>query len=124
VADDNFDAASMLAEYLELLGHQVWTASDGQDALEKTESLKPEVVVLDLGMPRMDGYEAARRIRATALGPHLTLIALTGWGQESDRARTRDAGFDWHVVKPVDPDALGELLQRAREPQAGAGGQA
>jgi PAS domain S-box-containing protein len=117
VADDNEDAADMLAEVFKLLGHEVWTANDGAEALERAIEVQPDVVVLDLGMPRMDGFEAARRIRETPQGKHALLVALTGWGQESDRQRTRDAGFDKHLVKPVDPTALSALL--ASSPDAG-----
>lgn len=110
VADDNLDSVGALAELLELLGHEVWTAHDGLEALERAAEVKPDVVVLDLGMPRMDGFEAARRIRETPEGKSAFIVALTGWGQESDRRRTREAGFDMHLVKPVDPKALSALL--------------
>jgi signal transduction histidine kinase/CheY-like chemotaxis protein len=110
VADDNVDGASMLAELLELGGHQVWVARDGQEALEMAIEFEPEVVFLDLGMPRMDGYEAAQRIRATSAGRGMLLVALTGWGKEEDRVRTREAGFDQHLVKPVDGASLARVL--------------
>jgi CheY-like chemotaxis protein len=110
VADDNEDSVVMLAELFKLLGHEVWTASDGAEALERASEVHPDVVVLDLGMPRLDGFETARRIRETPGCKSALLVALTGWGQDSDRQRTREAGFDKHLVKPVDPKALSALL--------------
>lgn len=110
VADDNVDAANSLARLLGLLGHDVATAHDGLDALEKTAQTRPDVVFLDLGMPRMDGIEAARRIRELPGGDGILLIALTGWGQESDRQRTLAAGFDWHLIKPIGVAELTEIL--------------
>jgi PAS domain S-box-containing protein len=110
VADDNVDAAASLAELLQLLGHQVWTAQDGQEALEKVMCLGPDIVFLDLGMPRMDGIEAAKCIRALSEDRATMLVALTGWGQESDRQRTFEAGFNCHLVKPVDAAALSAIL--------------
>ena len=110
VVDDNEDARTSLAELLQLLGYPVWTANDGVDALEKAESLCPDLVFMDVGMPRMDGIEAARHLRAQANGDQLLLVALTGWGQDIDRRRTDDAGFDTHLVKPVELDALQKVL--------------
>ncbi|HEX6245675.1 MAG TPA: ATP-binding protein [Polyangiales bacterium] len=110
VADDNEDSVVMLAELFKFLGHDVWTANDGAEALERAIEVQPDVVVLDLGMPRMDGFEAAKRIRGTPAGRSALLVALTGWGQDRDRQRTREAGFDTHLVKPVDPAALSALL--------------
>ena len=110
VVDDNEDAATSLAMLLEHLGHEVMTASDGQDGVEKAGSLCPQVVFLDLGMPRMDGIEAARRMRALPDGEATILIALTGWGQAHDLQRTRAAGFDHHLLKPINPDSLTQLF--------------
>jgi CheY-like chemotaxis protein len=110
IADDNADAVTSLARLLGLLGHEVATAHDGLDALEKTAQIAPEVVFLDIGMPRMDGIEAAQRIRALPGGEKILLIALTGWGQESDRQRTLAAGFDWHLIKPIGVAELTEIL--------------
>jgi PAS domain S-box-containing protein len=115
IADDNLDGATTLAELFELLGHEVWTAEDGLEAVERARALSPDIVVLDLGMPRMDGYEAARQIRATPAGRDALLVALTGWGQDKDRLRTREAGFHRHLVKPVDQAALVALLAGGRE---------
>jgi len=106
VADDNRDAAESLATMFELLGHQVAIAYDGEQAVAEAERLQPEVVLLDLGMPRLDGLGAARRIREFGWAKHTVLIATTGWGQEQDRLASRTAGFDYHLVKPV---AMAEL---------------
>jgi signal transduction histidine kinase len=110
IADDNVDAVTSLARLLTLLGHEVATAHDGLEALGKAAEGTPEVVFLDLGMPRMDGIEAAQRIRQLPGGDKILLIALTGWGQESDRQRTLDAGFDWHLIKPIGVAELTEIL--------------
>ncbi len=101
LADDNEDAVSALELLLKSWGHDVRTAADGVEAVEAVEAFRPRVVLLDLGMPRLDGYEAARQIRKRSNGRDIVLIALTGWGQPQDRIRTRDAGFDAHLVKPV-----------------------
>ena len=111
VVDDNEDAATSLAMLLEQLGHEVVTASDGEEGVTKAATFCPHVVFLDLGMPRMDGAEAARRLRTLPDGGQTVLIALTGWGQEQDRQRTRAAGFDHHLLKPIEPDSLERLFQ-------------
>ena len=111
VVDDNADAAEGLSDFLGALGHSVRTARDGASALEEASRLRPEIVVLDIGLPDMDGHEVARRLRAQAnLRPSL-LVALTGYGQESDRQLSREAGFDHHLVKPVDLEKLNDLLK-------------
>jgi CheY-like chemotaxis protein len=110
VADDNHDAAECLAEMLRLKGHDVRTAYDGLAAIEVARSFAPDVVLLDLGMPRLNGYDAAPRIREH-LAPGALLIALTGWGQPGDRRRGREAGFDQHLIKPVDPGVLDAMLR-------------
>ena len=112
VADDNSDALESLATLLELGGHEVFSAANGALALESAERNLPEVALLDIGMPKLDGYEVARRIRAQPWGRRITLVALTGWGQESDRRRSGEAGFDSHLVKPLDLDKLTALLER------------
>jgi signal transduction histidine kinase len=112
VADDNADALETLATVLELGGHEVFSAANGSLALESAERHLPEVALLDIGMPLLDGYEVARRIRAQAWGKRITLVALTGWGQDSDRRRSQEAGFDSHLVKPLDLDKLSQLLAR------------
>ena len=119
VADDNNDALESLATLLQLSGHEVYTAANGAVALESAEQHRPEVALLDIGMPKLDGYEVARRIRSQPWGQRITLVALTGWGQDSDRRRSQEAGFDSHLVKPLDLDKLTELL--AALPKAGSG---
>lgn len=108
--DDNRDSADSLGMLLKFLGAEVEVAYDGRTALDKVRSLRPTVVLLDLGMPGMDGYEVARRIREEPESKGVTLIALTGWGQEDDRSRAKEAGFDHHLVKPVDIGELQALL--------------
>jgi CheY-like chemotaxis protein len=115
VVDDNRDAVESLAILLEMMNYDVRTAADGVEAVEATSAFSPDVVLLDIGLPRIDGYEAAQRIRALDGGSAVYLIALTGWGQDEDIRRSRDAGFDQHLVKPVDPDTLDALLRRATE---------
>jgi CheY-like chemotaxis protein len=110
VADDNRDAADSLARILALLGHEVRVAYDGAAAIALAREFHPRAAILDIGMPGMNGYEAAGRLRG-ALGRAVTLIAATGWGQESDRRRAVQAGFDHHLTKPVDPDALDDILR-------------
>lgn len=115
VVDDNRDAAESLAVFLQLGGHTVHTAYDGIEAVEAAESFRPDIVLLDIGMPNLNGYEACRRIRDTAWGKDMTLIAQTGWGQEDDKRRTREAGFDDHLVKPVDPVAVMKIVENRGE---------
>jgi PAS domain S-box-containing protein len=110
VVDDNQDAAASLAMMLRLEGHAVEVAHDGQAALEAAQRFAPEVVLLDLGMPGMNGFEACRAMREQPGGAARRILALTGWNQEDDQRRSRAAGFDAHLVKPVDPQALRELL--------------
>jgi CheY-like chemotaxis protein len=119
VVDDNRDSAESLAMLLSLAGHEVRTANDGLAALDAARAFKPRVVLLDLGMPRLNGYDAARAIRAEPWGSDLVLIALTGWGQEEDKRRTAEAGFNAHLIKPVDHIAFEELLTSLDVDQAG-----
>ena len=114
VVDDNRDATETLAALLQLSGHETATAYDGKSAIEIAESFRPDVLLLDIGMPELNGYEVARRVRALPWGADTTLVALTGWGQEDDRRRSQEAGFDAHLVKPVDHAQLMELLARTR----------
>ena len=109
VVDDNRDAAASLSMVLELIGHEVMAAYDGESAVRLADEFRPQMVLLDLGMPNVNGYEACRRIRDYAWGAEMTLIAVTGWGQEEDRRRSAAAGFDGHLVKPVSPEALEQL---------------
>jgi signal transduction histidine kinase/DNA-binding response OmpR family regulator len=115
VVDDNVDAAESLSLLLGMMGQVVRTAHDGVAALEAAEAFQPDVVLLDIGLPRMDGHEVARQLRRRGLTDAL-LVAITGYGQEADRARSREAGFDRHLVKPVDPDTLAELFASLRRP--------
>jgi len=110
VVDDSRDAAESLAMLLELTGNETHTAHDGLEAVETAARVRPDLVLLDIGLPKINGYEAARRIREQPWGKSLVLVALTGWGQDEDRQKSREAGFDGHMVKPVDTAALTKLL--------------
>jgi CheY-like chemotaxis protein len=110
VVDDNEDSATSLAELLQLLGHEAQVAHDGLEAVAAAASFRPEIVLLDIGLPKLNGYEAAQRIREEPWGRGMKLIALTGWSQDEDRQKSRDAGFDLHLVKPVEFDTLRKLL--------------
>jgi CheY-like chemotaxis protein len=113
VVDDNMDAASSLALLLGLAGHETHAAFDGQEAIDRAEEVRPDVILLDLGLPKISGYDVCRRIREKPWGSNVTVIALTGWGQDTDRRKTRDAGFDHHIVKPIEHSRLLELLARS-----------
>ena len=110
VVDDNRDSARSLAMLLKLAGHEAHTAFDGQEALTAAESVLPEVVLLDIGLPKLNGYEVARKIREHAWGEAMVLVALTGWGQDEDRRKSKEAGFNHHFVKPVEQSALQSYL--------------
>ena len=110
MVDDNRDAAESLAELLQISGHETRLAYDGVEAVEAAAAFRPDVVLLDIGLPKLNGYDAARRIREQPWGKTMVLVALTGWGQEEDRQKSSEAGFDGHLVKPVDHDALMKLL--------------
>jgi signal transduction histidine kinase len=112
VVDDNRDSARTMTLLLRKMGNEVATAYDGAEAVEAAASFSPDVVLLDIGLPVLNGYDAARAIRARANGKSMTLVALTGWGQEDDRRRSREAGIDLHIVKPVDRRILQQLLDR------------
>jgi signal transduction histidine kinase len=112
VVEDNVDSARTLGMLLEIMGHEVRVAHDGESALEAAPGFAPQVVLCDIGLPRMDGYEVARRLRGLPGVREAVLVAQTGWGQEEDRRRSESAGFDYHLLKPIDPDALNELLVR------------
>jgi len=114
VVDDNTDAANSLALLLKMEDYEVCTAADGEEAIEQARTFGPQIIFMDLAMPRLDGLEAARRIRALPQGEHMRIVALTGWGQEADRQRTRDAGMDHHLIKPVSLDALQNVLRGLR----------
>ena len=106
IADDNRDGAETLGLYLEMQGHQIHFAHSGEEALAVAAAIRPQVSVIDIGMPDMTGYDVAERIRHEAWGEDMTLIALTGWGQDTDRRRAFAAGFDHHCTKPIDPAVL------------------
>jgi two-component system CheB/CheR fusion protein len=110
IVDDSRDGADSLAMLLRLMGNDTRTAYDGQEGLEVAEGFRPDVMLLDIGLPKLNGYEACRAVREQPWGKSIVLIALTGWGQEEDRRRSRAAGFDHHMVKPVEPHALMKLL--------------
>ena len=111
VVDDNRDGADSLVMMLELSGNEVVTAYDGLEAVERAGLFLPEIILMDVGMPRLNGLDATRRIRAEEWGRNMTIIALTGWGQESDKERSREAGCDGHLVKPVSLPDLEKLLK-------------
>ena len=110
VVDDNKDAAESMSMLLEMWGHEVAFAFDGPSALETAQQWQPEAVFLDIGLPGMDGYEVAERLRELPQARDAVLIAITGYGQDDDRLRSRRAGIDHHLVKPVAPDALRSLI--------------
>ena len=110
IVDDNIDSADSLAMLLEITGNKTYMAHDGVEAVEAIEKYRPEVVLLDIGLPKLDGHEVCRRVREQPWGKDIVMIALTGWGQEDDRRRSEEAGFNGHLVKPVDYDKLLELL--------------
>jgi CheY-like chemotaxis protein len=115
VVDDNHDAAMSLAAVLQERGHQVHTAFDGEQAIQVALECVPEIIFMDLGMPRMDGITATRHIRARLERRRPAVVAVTGWGQDADRQRTRAAGFDEHLVKPVSVDSLERVLREFEE---------
>ena len=115
IADDHKDSATSFARLLEILGNSVRIARDGEEALAIAEQFHPHVILLDIGMPKMNGYQACRLIRAQPWARDVVIVALTGWGQESDRKRSCEAGFDHHLVKPVDLDALEAVLSSERD---------
>ncbi|HWM92572.1 MAG TPA: ATP-binding protein [Thermoanaerobaculia bacterium] len=118
VVDDNKDSADSLALLLTLQGSEVRTAYDGLEAVEAAAAFKPDVILSDIGMPKLNGYEAAQRIREQSQGRRVVLVAMTGWGQEEDRRRSVEAGFDFHLVKPVDLTALEQLLASLAAPNS------
>jgi CheY-like chemotaxis protein len=118
VVDDNQDSATSLAMILGLMGHETRTANDGIQAIEVADEFRPDAIVLDIGMPKLNGYEVARQIRQKEWGRQVLLIALTGWGQETDRLRSSDAGFDAHLIKPVDANEIQRLLANVHAVEA------
>ncbi len=110
VADDNVDSARSLGRLLELYGNDVSTAHNGLQAVEAAEAFQPEVILLDIAMPELNGYEACLRIRELPWGKNAILVAMTGYGQDEDKRQSHEAGFDLHLVKPVDMGAIKKLL--------------
>jgi CheY-like chemotaxis protein/two-component sensor histidine kinase len=110
IADDNLDAAESLQLWLQLAGHDVQIAGNGMEALRVAAEFKPDVALLDLGMPGLSGFDVARRIRDSAWGSDMVLVALTGWGQDEDRKQSAEAGFDHHLTKPIAPEAIESLI--------------
>jgi len=110
VVDDNHDSALSMAMMLQIMGHDTRTAHDGESAVSTAETFLPEVVLLDIGLPKLNGYEVAQRIREKTWGESMYLIAVTGWGQDEDRQRSSEVGLNLHMVKPVEPAALEKLL--------------
>jgi CheY-like chemotaxis protein len=111
VVDDNQDTAQSMGELLEILGHQAQVAYDGPKAVEMATAFQPQVVLLDIGLPIIDGYEVARRMRQAGLKDAM-LVALTGYGREEDREKAHQAGFDMHFTKPIELDALQKVLAK------------
>ena len=114
IVDDNRDSATSLALLLKITGNQTKTAFDGLEALATAESFQPNVILLDIGLPKMNGHDTCRAIRQQPWGKDILILALTGWGQEEDRRRTAEAGFDNHLVKPVDYVALNKLILESK----------
>jgi CheY-like chemotaxis protein len=112
IADDNQDAMETLKLLLEMEGHEIRTAADGASALVEADRMVPEVMLLDLGMPGLSGFELAARVRQRLWGDQVTLIAITGWGQAEDRRRSLEAGFNYHLTKPIEFEALRVLLSK------------
>jgi signal transduction histidine kinase/CheY-like chemotaxis protein len=115
IADDNIDSMETLAMLVDDMGHETRTAQDGKEAVEMATAFRPDIALLDIGMPELSGYEVAERIRAEPWGKTVVLVALTGWGRPEDRSRSREAGFDQHLVKPANPDVLEQLLAKVRQ---------
>jgi CheY-like chemotaxis protein len=116
IVDDNQDAAVSLALLLQMSGNETSLAHDGLEAIEAVKKSFPDVVLLDIGLPKLNGHDVCRRVRELPSGKDIVLIALTGWGQEEDRRRSKEAGFDGHLVKPVEPEALLDLLSSLPAP--------
>ena len=110
IVDDNRDSADSLAMLMEITNNEAYLAHDGEEAVKAIERHRPEVVLLDIGLPKLDGHEVCRRVRQEPWGKDIVIIALTGWGQEDDRRKSQEAGFNGHLVKPIDYDKLLELL--------------
>lgn len=113
IADDNADTADSLATILENMGYEVRAAYNGASAVETAEHFRPEVLLLDIGMPGLNGYETAHYIREEPWGKDAVVVAVTGWGGEADKRQAREAGFDHHLTKPVDPEVIRDLIAKS-----------
>jgi CheY-like chemotaxis protein len=113
VIDDNHDNTFTLSSLLKLKGHQVAAASDGASAIKIAAEFRPQLILLDIGMPRMSGYDVCRELRQSIGGQSIMIVAQTAWGRESDRKAAIDAGFDRHLLKPIDPEDLDHVLELA-----------
>ena len=119
VADDNADSALSMTMLLELIGHEVRTAHDGIEAVAIAEQFRPHAIFMDVGMPRLNGYAATQRIREQEWGREIIIVALTGWGQQSDREQSQAAGCDDHLVKPASAASLQRVLDEAEKARRG-----
>jgi CheY-like chemotaxis protein len=120
LVEDNADIGETLRDLLEILGHDVELVNDGLRGVQRALESRPEVMLVDIGLPGIDGYEVARQVRASAHGGAVIMLALTGYGRPEDRKKARDAGFDAHLVKPVDPDELLRTLVQVNSQRADA----
>jgi CheY-like chemotaxis protein len=118
ITEDNRDSADSLKALLDALGYDGHIAYDGETAVRSAAALRPDVIIMDIGLPGMDGYEAARQIRAQNPAARLTIVALTGWGQHADRLKSADAGIDHHLLKPLDLTVLRQILDSLPPPAA------
>jgi CheY-like chemotaxis protein len=121
VVEDNADSAASLCMMLQLAGHEIRSANDGREALQTAESFRPHIVLLDIGLPKLNGYEVARQIRKQPWGENVILIALTGWAQQEDKQRALEAGFDHHLTKPVVLDDILHLMAKSKQTSAADG---
>jgi CheY-like chemotaxis protein len=119
IADDNQDAAQSLAMLLEIMGHTTHVVGDGLATIEAAADFRPDLILLDLGMPRLDGLETCRRIRSQPSNSNVVVVALTGWTQSEIRRQSKEAGFDFYLVKPLDSEALEHLIRQVRPASAG-----
>jgi CheY-like chemotaxis protein len=122
VVDDNADSALSMAMMLSMMGHETRTAHDGEAAVSVAEEFRPHVILLDIGLPKLNGYEVAQQIRQHEWGVSMFLVAVTGWGQDEDRRKAREVGFDSHFTKPLSPAVLEELLVAIAHRPPGGGG--
>lgn len=116
IADDNEDSATAMAMIFKLMGNEVRMATDGLEAIQIAEAFRPELILMDIGMPEMNGYDACRQIRKQPWGDSIVIAALTGWSREEDQRHAQDAGFNHHLIKPIDPDCLEKLLEDLSAP--------